>query len=58
MNDSIPSPVAERRDGGMTTVNATVNILMCTNALFLQHAAVCLTSLLTNNPDFFCDIVD
>jgi lipopolysaccharide biosynthesis glycosyltransferase len=57
MSDSIPSPVAERRHGGMTTVTSSVNILMCTNALFLQHTAVCLASLLTNNPDFFFDIV-
>jgi lipopolysaccharide biosynthesis glycosyltransferase len=57
MNDSIPSPVAERRHGGMTTVASSVNILMCTNAHFLQHTAVCLASLLTNNPDFFFNIV-
>ena len=30
---------------------------MCTNALFLQHAAVCLASLLTNNSELFFDIV-
>ena len=37
----------------------SANILMCTNALFQQHAAVCLanTSLLANNPDFFFNIV-
>jgi lipopolysaccharide biosynthesis glycosyltransferase len=38
-------------------VTSSVNILMCTNALFLQHTAVCLASLLTNNPDFVFDIV-
>ncbi|HTU53383.1 MAG TPA: glycosyltransferase family 8 protein [Acetobacteraceae bacterium] len=32
-------------------------ILLCSNSLFLQHAAVCLTSLLANSPDLFFDIV-
>src|SRR5262249_15178308 len=31
--------------------------LLCTNALFLQHAAVCLTSVLINNPELFFEIV-
>ena len=30
---------------------------MCTNALYFQHMGVCLTSLLTNNPSLFFDIV-
>lgn len=34
-----------------------VNLLLCTNALFLQHAAVCLASVLANNRDMFFDIV-
>jgi lipopolysaccharide biosynthesis glycosyltransferase len=34
-----------------------VNTLLCTNALFLQHAAVCLASLLANNCELFFDIV-
>lgn len=34
-----------------------VNILVCTNALFLQHAAVGLASLLDNNRQLFFDIV-
>jgi lipopolysaccharide biosynthesis glycosyltransferase len=34
-----------------------VHLLICTNALFLQHAAVCLTSILVNNPDLFFDVV-
>jgi lipopolysaccharide biosynthesis glycosyltransferase len=34
-----------------------VHLLLCTNALFLQHAAVCLTSLLLNNSDLCFDIV-
>lgn len=33
-----------------------VNLLLCTNALFLQHAAVCLTSVLTNTPELFFDV--
>jgi lipopolysaccharide biosynthesis glycosyltransferase len=41
----------------MMAVTTSVNILMCTNALFLQHTTVCLASLLANNPDLFFDIV-
>ena len=41
----------------MTAAADCVHILMCTNALFLQHAAVCLASLLTNNSNLFFDIV-
>jgi len=39
------------------TVENPVHILLCTNSLYLQHAAVCLTSLLANNPTLFFDIV-
>jgi lipopolysaccharide biosynthesis glycosyltransferase len=56
MTDSTPSPAVEQHRAG-TTAADSVHILMCTNALFLQHAAVCLVSLLTNNPDLFFDIV-
>ena len=51
-----PSPLnkTERHGKGCT---GHVNLLLCTNALFLQHAAVCVTSVLTNNPDLFFDIV-
>lgn len=34
-----------------------VSTLLCTNVLFQQHAAVCLTSLLANNQELFFDIV-
>lgn len=34
-----------------------VQLLLCSNALYLQHVAVCLTSLLANNADLFFDIV-
>src|SRR5690348_15951731 len=34
-----------------------VPVLMSTDRRFLQHAAVCLTSLLVNNPDLFFDVV-
>src|ERR1700704_3191870 len=34
-----------------------VPVLMSTDSRFLQHAAVCLTSLLANNPDLVFDIV-
>jgi lipopolysaccharide biosynthesis glycosyltransferase len=34
-----------------------VQILFCTNKLFFQHVAVCLSSLLTNNMDLFFNVV-
>jgi lipopolysaccharide biosynthesis glycosyltransferase len=55
--DIVTPSVGEERRNGMTGATASVSILMCTNALFLQHTAVCLVSLLSNNPDFFFDIV-
>ena len=30
-----------------------VNLLLCTNSLYLQHVAVCLASLLSNNPELY-----
>jgi lipopolysaccharide biosynthesis glycosyltransferase len=55
--DLITPSVGEQHRSGTTVTTASVSILMCTNALFLQHTAVCLASLLANNPDFFFDIV-
>lgn len=55
--DLINPSVVEQHRTRVPGATASVNILMCTNALFLQHAAVCLASLLANNPDFFFDIV-
>ena len=46
-----------RSQGGGTPEDERVHLLVCTNALYLQHAVVCLTSLLVNNPDLFFDIV-
>jgi lipopolysaccharide biosynthesis glycosyltransferase len=50
------STAGEDRRGAANPA-ATVSTLLCTNALFLQHAAVCLVSLLANNPNLFFDIV-
>jgi lipopolysaccharide biosynthesis glycosyltransferase len=55
--DVTTASVAEQRRSGTPAAAASVSILMCTNALFLQHTAVCLASLLANNPDAFFDIV-
>jgi lipopolysaccharide biosynthesis glycosyltransferase len=55
--DIVNPSVGEEPRNGITGATASVSILMCTNALFLQHAAVCLASLLANNPDFFFNIV-
>jgi lipopolysaccharide biosynthesis glycosyltransferase len=57
MSVANPPPVVEQRRSQMATTTPSVNILMCTNALFLQHTAVCLASLLANNPDLFFNIV-
>ena len=57
MNNSIPPPAVEQRPDVASVARDAVSILMCTNAHFQQHAAVCLASLLANNPDFFFDIV-
>src|ERR1700727_2063790 len=57
MGDSATSSVIGPRRRESVTAADSVNILMCTNALFQQHAAVCLASLLANNPDLFFDIV-
>jgi lipopolysaccharide biosynthesis glycosyltransferase len=56
MNDSIAPPVVGQPHRGMAASDP-VNILMCTNALFQQHAAVCLASLLANNPGLFFNVV-
>ncbi|WP_156782738.1 glycosyltransferase family 8 protein [Acidihalobacter yilgarnensis] len=41
----------------MDNPSKMVNLLICTNAAYLQHAAVCLRSLLENNRDFFFNVV-
>ena len=50
-----PAPSQAQRD--QTDSDAHVNLLLSTNAMFLQHAAVCLTSVLANTPDLFFDVV-
>lgn len=57
MNDSSPGSVAEQASDATSSPSNRVNTLLCTNVLFQQHAAVCLVSLLTNNPELFFDIV-
>lgn len=53
MNDTVSTSVLNPHG----TEATTVNLLMCTNALFLQHTAVCLASLLTTNPHLFFNVV-
>lgn len=57
MNGSTSSPATERRHGETGEAADRVPTVLCTNALFLQHTAVCLASLLANNPGLFFDIV-
>jgi lipopolysaccharide biosynthesis glycosyltransferase len=52
-----PSPAEDHGCCGAKDWSSSVHLLMCSNALFLQHTAVCLVSLLINNPDLFFDIV-
>jgi len=49
--------IAERHLSRIPAASTRVSALLCTNAHFLQHAAVCLTSLLANNSELFFDIV-
>lgn len=53
-NDALPSTESGPRNRGAAE---RVHLLLCTNALFLQHAAVCVASVLANNPDLFFDTV-
>src|SRR6476620_143173 len=48
---------ATSRQRNIVQRGSVVPLLLSTNSLFFQHAAVCLTSLLVNNPDLFFDIV-
>ncbi|MGH7117643.1 MAG: glycosyltransferase family 8 protein [Acetobacteraceae bacterium] len=57
MGNPASMPAASQRDSRTGTPRDRVHLLVCTNALFLQHAAVCLASLLTNNRELFFDIV-
>jgi len=41
----------------MAVIENHVHLLICTNSLYLQHAAVCLTSLFVNNPELMFHIV-
>jgi lipopolysaccharide biosynthesis glycosyltransferase len=51
-----PSSESDSRRQGAAAAANRVHLLLCTNALFLQHVAVCLASLLANNRDLFFDI--
>lgn len=57
MGDFTSSAIDARRQERLMPQAERVHTLFCTNALFLQHAAVCMTSLLANNPELFFDIV-
>ena len=52
-----PGAAGRFRRGGEAAIDSEVHLLLSTNALYLQHVAVCLSSLLTNNPDLLFDIV-
>ena len=54
---SATGAAADPRPAGDETAGSHVHLLLCANARYLQHVAVCLTSLLVNNPDLFFDIV-
>lgn len=56
---TVPSPerLLEGPSQDCATASKTVNLLLCANALYLQHAGVCLASVLTNNVDLFFNVV-
>jgi lipopolysaccharide biosynthesis glycosyltransferase len=57
MSDSPLETLAEQGCDATSSQSNRANILLCTNVLFQQHAAVCLASLLANNAELFFDIV-
>jgi lipopolysaccharide biosynthesis glycosyltransferase len=55
--EGLPEPLVERSSPNGLTPDNPVNLLLCANALYLQHAGVCLTSILANNPDLFFNVI-
>jgi lipopolysaccharide biosynthesis glycosyltransferase len=55
--NGVPKSGGSPHEKDSASIAEPVYVLLCTNALFLQHAAVCLTSLLANNPDLFFNVV-
>jgi lipopolysaccharide biosynthesis glycosyltransferase len=51
------TPQSEKFCGGDETSDNPVHLLLCINSVYLQHAGVCLTSLLANNQDLYFNIV-
>jgi lipopolysaccharide biosynthesis glycosyltransferase len=56
-NDRFPRPVAVTAAKAGSGSPAHIPVLMCINARYAQHAAVCLVSLFENNPNSFFDVV-
>jgi lipopolysaccharide biosynthesis glycosyltransferase len=54
---AVPSSRGDPGQRGSSAAANRVHLLFCTDAVYLQHVAVCLTSLLVNNPELFFDIV-
>lgn len=57
MTASPPTAGVEQSHERLETLPRHVPTLLCTNELFLQHAAVCMASLVENNPGLFFDFV-
>src|ERR1051326_7559944 len=55
--ERFPEPLVERSSPNGLTPKNLVNLLLCANALYLQHAGVCLTSIFANNPDLFFNVI-
>src|ERR1700732_1160766 len=53
----VPESVSGPDQTSESGLSKRVHLLLCTNSLYLQHAGVCLISLLANNPDLFFDVV-
>lgn len=56
MKESSLEAIAEHTRDATSSRSTRVSTLLCTNVLFQQHAAVCLVSLLANNPELFFEI--
>jgi lipopolysaccharide biosynthesis glycosyltransferase len=53
----MPQKAFEMTKAGTENTPTVVHVLLCANALYLQHVAVCLASLLANNRGLFFDVV-
>jgi lipopolysaccharide biosynthesis glycosyltransferase len=57
MDDIAPVSACPQHSDSLAVGAQHIHTLLCTNAGFLQHAAICMVSLVANNPNKFFDFV-